>query len=1066
MKELIAGTFIIGISLQIICSAPISIKTEIDIKGLEFLQRFGYLIPPDPRSGKLLDEVTVSKSLEALQRMGGLNVTGILDQATKALMLSPRCGMPDIGPTDRARRKRRYKKYGLTWNKRLLTWKIANSNNDKLTDTQVKQTMMKAFSKWSQVAKIDFVEAKDNKPDIWVRFATKYHSDPFSFDGPGGTLAHAFYPDTDDLAGDVHFDDDETFSVGSPLGRDLLWVAVHELGHSIGLDHSSVKGAVMFAWYQATQGKDFDLSPDDVDGAKSLYGARQQNETAVATAKPSRPVCIRRFTAIYMTSVDKRTYVINGDKSYVMDPGMRLEKGPVETSKLFGGIKKVDAVFQRQWDKKTIVISGNKYYIFEGGKLVKGPGYTYYGFKGLPKNTQVDGAFVWPANNKLYIFSGRQYWRFEQQPKTSMYRMEYGYPRLIASAWKGVPDNIDSVFAWKNGKTYFFKDDKYYRVDDRHIKVGNDQLRVACKTLPIRIRESRIYKNMMGCSFILLLISFGAVWILAASINGKSITSFEKKKSPKTTSMTNRIASDDIPKKGERRFCATKDLEEPLSKQRVRKKRFVLRGVKWNKRIVTWRLTNYSPYLRAFHTLLLLKNAFNTWSRQTNLMFKRIDHGKADIMIQFGAESHLVSEYLYCSMQFDGRGGIIAHAFYPTSDYEFGGDIHFDASEIFSFDGKYGVNFAATALHEIGHSLGLMHSHTKQSVMNTEYILDVKGSTIPLQPDDIIAIRSLYGMPYLKQQISHRSSQIVKLSKQKTNPNVAHNSAHKPEKQLLTTAKTTAKIEQITTKATTIEKTTTSAPHTSNSIGNSARTKLTSSSKKLTSSTTQSTAIVSSNAIEPTTFTMPTRKAVLTTNNDVSKSKKAFCPTAFDAIFLSKNRKNTYVIQNGLVFSLGKNLQRTKARMSVFKRFSLKSIDAAYRRRKSKELVVFSGQKYATFRNKASLLTTGSIYDLGLPPYVKRLDAVVTFGIYRNTYLFAGKYYWRFNEKKQKVDVGYPKKISSIWKGLPNNVDSAITWRNRATYFFKGPYYYRIDPWTARVEPGYPKTINRIWTKC
>ena len=75
-----------------------------------------------------------------------------------------------------------------------------------------------------------------------------------------------------DLAGDVHFDDAEIYTVDSPTGRSLLWVAVHELGHSIGLDHSSMKGAVMYPWYQSTQGKDFDLTPDDVKGAQSIYG--------------------------------------------------------------------------------------------------------------------------------------------------------------------------------------------------------------------------------------------------------------------------------------------------------------------------------------------------------------------------------------------------------------------------------------------------------------------------------------------------------------------------------------------------------------------------------------------------------------------------------------------------------------------------------------------------------------------------------------------------------------------------------------------------------------------------
>lgn len=41
--------------------------------------------------------------------------------------------------------------------------------------------------------------------------------------------------------------------------------------------------------------------------------------------------------------------------------------------------------------------------------------------------------------------------------------MDQGYPRSIASFWKGVPDNFDTVLSASNGYTYFFKDDLIYR---------------------------------------------------------------------------------------------------------------------------------------------------------------------------------------------------------------------------------------------------------------------------------------------------------------------------------------------------------------------------------------------------------------------------------------------------------------------------------------------------------------------------------------------------------------------------------------------------------------------------
>ena len=92
--------------------------------------------------------------------------------------------------------------------------------------------MKKAIELWSREIKIDFNETSADNPDIWVKFVTRYHDDPYSFDGVGGTLAHAYYPHNNELGlnGDVHFDDDENYTHESELGRNLLWVATHELG--------------------------------------------------------------------------------------------------------------------------------------------------------------------------------------------------------------------------------------------------------------------------------------------------------------------------------------------------------------------------------------------------------------------------------------------------------------------------------------------------------------------------------------------------------------------------------------------------------------------------------------------------------------------------------------------------------------------------------------------------------------------------------------------------------------------------------------------------------------------
>jgi len=66
---------------------------------------------------------------------------------------------------------------------------------------------------WSDASALSFTESTNANIDIL--FGVKAHGDDTAFDGVGGVLAHAYYPN---FGGDVHFDDDEVWTDATTRG--------------------------------------------------------------------------------------------------------------------------------------------------------------------------------------------------------------------------------------------------------------------------------------------------------------------------------------------------------------------------------------------------------------------------------------------------------------------------------------------------------------------------------------------------------------------------------------------------------------------------------------------------------------------------------------------------------------------------------------------------------------------------------------------------------------------------------------------------------------------------------
>lgn len=128
--------------------------------------------------------------------------------------------------------------------------------------SRAKTLFASALQTWADYAPIDFFEIENpvsgDAVDIWAQSAI--------IDGPGTTLAFAYFPSI----GDITFDTDEGWTESL-----FLETAVHELGHSLGLAHEDGKAAIMnsvLANRFAGVSQPF-LLEDDINGIRSLYGA-------------------------------------------------------------------------------------------------------------------------------------------------------------------------------------------------------------------------------------------------------------------------------------------------------------------------------------------------------------------------------------------------------------------------------------------------------------------------------------------------------------------------------------------------------------------------------------------------------------------------------------------------------------------------------------------------------------------------------------------------------------------------------------------------------------------------
>ncbi|KAF1993266.1 hypothetical protein P154DRAFT_582986 [Amniculicola lignicola CBS 123094] len=233
-------------------------------KVMKYLKSFGYATEDAPE-----DAPSLSKALKSFQQLGSLTVTGIFDQATKTLMETPRCGRVD-NVKEETTAEGGMQVFFVPWpnkfDKTEITYRFEQFTPD-MTPSKIRRAVSDGFSCWAAITPLSFREVSKGE-DVLIHFTPR--------PGTGNTLANAGPPPGSYMT----FYEDEDWLDSSKLAA----VALHEIGHVIGLDHTSVPNSTMNPIFSFSY---FELHPDDIHGAHFKYGWREPKWVNISGADPN-----------------------------------------------------------------------------------------------------------------------------------------------------------------------------------------------------------------------------------------------------------------------------------------------------------------------------------------------------------------------------------------------------------------------------------------------------------------------------------------------------------------------------------------------------------------------------------------------------------------------------------------------------------------------------------------------------------------------------------------------------------------------------------------------------------
>lgn len=472
------------------------------------------------------------EALKRMQEFFHISGTGYADEETKSLMDAKRCGVKDIIEDDDddddddegsdviesnnngaeqqgnfvsereititfPEKKRRRKRYAVArysngrvnkWQTNHLTWKLVGPSSQ-LSEQQQRETIRRAIALWGKVIPIQFTEETGvDEADIRFLFGRLRHGpspDPV-FDGRQAhqnTLAHAWGPHVSPkgLPGDVHFDEDDDFSITD----ELFIVAAHELGHSFGLLHSEDRASIMYPVYQNLPR----LGQDDLDAVDYLYGpnsdqswrstkapwtrqGRTNSRRQHFTVRPewvTRPppqgvdtcgdVIVNAFLPDPSPENKNFFIAVSGDRVHRLSPtGEIIQSDSLQN--VFPDLPESPDVGLSVVKEQTIFfIKGEKMWAYKEGSLMEGFPRSISSMN-FPEKPQYSISLQDRDGNDRPLLFGKSYWWMFDSQGYNVARYD-----SIRTFSRDLPDDILFVAQWSDRRLYAVTNNSYVVLD-------------------------------------------------------------------------------------------------------------------------------------------------------------------------------------------------------------------------------------------------------------------------------------------------------------------------------------------------------------------------------------------------------------------------------------------------------------------------------------------------------------------------------------------------------------------------------------------------------------------------